>query len=113
MRLSGCRKLKLGPVTGDWYRAIRQEHWPTRLSARHTITETSRFNAGTVENPSYQVLYLAKNHLIALFEVRALMGKPESPIPDPRSTWTTLNLNVVLHRVADLTDPGEQKLTET
>ncbi len=58
-------------------------------------------------------MYLAKNHLIALFEVRALVGTTESPIPDPRSTWTTLNLNVVLHRVADLADPREQKLIGT
>src|SRR5207248_308162 len=55
------------------------------------------------------VLYLAQNHQLALFEVRALVGKPEAPLPDPRTTWTTLNLHVVLHGVADLTNPREQK----
>lgn len=62
MRLSACRHLKLGPLTGDWYRAIRHEHWETRLSARHTATVTTRFNSGTFQAPSYQVLYLAQDH---------------------------------------------------
>src|SRR5262249_49497187 len=86
-----------------------QEHWETRLSARHTTTINTRFNVGSIASPSYQVLYLAQNHQLALFEVRALVGKLEAPISDPRSTWTTLNLHVVLHAVADLTNLREQK----
>ena len=82
MKPSACQKLTLSPLTGTWYRAIRQEHWETRLSARHTTTIATRFNAGAVENPSYQVLYLAQNHQVARYEVRALMGKPEAPIPE-------------------------------
>jgi RES domain-containing protein len=113
MKLSACHKLELGPLTGTWYRAIRQEHWETRLSARHTTRVATRFNAGSVENPSYQVLYLAENHLLTLFEVRALAGKPEAPLPDPRTTWTTLNLNIVLQAVADLTDPRQQRCIGT
>ena len=80
MRLSACRRLKLGPLTGTWYRAIRQEHWETRLSARHTITATGRFSVGSPANSAYQILYLAQHHQLALFEVRALAGKPEAPI---------------------------------
>jgi len=57
MKLSACQKLKLGPLTGNWYRAIRQEHWKTRLSAKHTTTITTRYSSGSVENPSYQVLF--------------------------------------------------------
>jgi hypothetical protein len=109
MRLSACHHLELKPLTGTWYRAIRQEHWETRLSARHTATATTRFNAGSVENPSYQVLYLAQDHQLSLFEVRALVGKPEAPLPDPRITWTILNLHVALQAVADLTGPREQR----
>jgi hypothetical protein len=108
MRLSACHRLILSPLTGHWYRAIRQEHWETRLSARHTTTVATRFNAGSVEKPSYQIVYLSRDHQLALFEVRALLGKPESPIPDPQNTWTTLNFNVALQSVADLTKPGEQ-----
>ncbi|MGO9471584.1 MAG: RES domain-containing protein [Isosphaeraceae bacterium] len=37
------------------------------------------------------------------------LGKPQAPIPNPRSTWTTLNLRVILQAVADLTNPLEQK----
>jgi hypothetical protein len=92
-----------------WYRAIPQEHWKTRLSARHTITVATRFSAGSPTNPTYQVLYLAQDHQLALFEVRALLAKPEAPIPDPRSTWAILPLSVTLEAVADLTNPAEQR----
>jgi hypothetical protein len=109
MRLSACRRLELGPLTGTWYRAIRQEHWTTRLSAKHTITITTRFGAGSPLDTAYQTLYLAQDHQLALFEVRALGGRPEAPIPDPRMTWTVLPLSVSLRAVADLTDPAEQK----
>lgn len=109
MRLSACRRLRLGPLTGTWYRAIPQEHWETRLSARHTVTFTGRFSAGSPANPTYQILYLSQDHRLALFEVGALVGKPEAPIPDPRITWTVLPLIVALDAVADLTDPAEQK----
>jgi RES domain-containing protein len=110
MRLSSCGKLTLSPHSGYWYRAIRQEHWHSRLSARHTKTLTGRFNAGSVTNPTFQVLYLSQDHQLALFDVRALLGNPESPFPDPRSTWTALNLKIVLQAVADLTSPVQQKL---
>jgi RES domain-containing protein len=109
MRLSACHRLVLGPLTGTWYRAIPQEHWRTRLSARHTITIATRFSAGSPTNPTYQVLYLAQHHQLALFEVRALLAKPEAPIPDPQDTWTILPLTVSLGTVANLTDPAEQK----
>jgi hypothetical protein len=109
MRLSACRRLALGPLTGTWYRAIRQEHWETRLSARHTITATGRFSVGSPENPAYQILYLAQDHQLALFEVRAVLGSPKAPIPDPQMTWTVLPLTVSLEAVADLTDPTEQR----
>jgi hypothetical protein len=81
MRLSDCRRLEVGPLTGTWYRAIGHEHWKTRLSARHTITVTTRFSADSPADPAYQVLYLAQDHRLALFEVRALVGSPEDPIP--------------------------------
>jgi hypothetical protein len=109
MRLSACRRLRLGPLTGTWYRAIRQEHWETRLSARHTITFTGRFSAGSPDDPTYQILYLSQDHQLALFEVRALGGSPAAPIPDPQITWTVLPLKATLEAVADLTDPIEQR----
>jgi hypothetical protein len=109
MRLSACDRLVLGPLTGTWFRAIPQEHWKTRLSARHTVTIATRFSAGTPASPEYQVLYLAQNHQLALFEVRALLAEPEAPIPDPRRTWTVLPLSVTLEAVANLTNPAEQR----
>ncbi len=59
MKLSECRKLITRPLTGYWYRAVSHEHWATRLSARHTATVITRFNSGSIETPSHQVLYLA------------------------------------------------------
>jgi hypothetical protein len=109
MRLSACGRLELGPLTGAWYRAIAQEHWKTRLSARHTITIPTRFSAGSPARPAYQILYLSQDHQLALFEVRALGGSPAAPIPDPRVTWTVLPLKVTLRAVADLTDPAERR----
>jgi hypothetical protein len=67
MRLAACGRLPLRPLTGTWYRAISQEHWKTRLSARHTITITTRFSAGSPADPAYQILYLAQDHQLALF----------------------------------------------
>ena len=109
MRLSACGRLELGPLTALGIAPSRQEHWKTRLSARHTITVATRFSAGSPANPAYQVLYLSQDHQLALFEVRGLLGRPESPIPDPRTTWTVLPLRVALQMVADLTDPAEQR----
>ncbi len=113
MRLGSCHELILRPLTGTWYRAINQKHWKTRLSTKHTTTVTSRYSAGSAQNPAYQVLYLAQNHQLALFEVEALLGNPTNPIANPAATWTILALNVSLASVADLVDPGQQRLIGT
>ena len=66
---------------------------------------------GAGASPQYEFLYLAENHLIALFEVQALLGSPLSSggiVPHPRRAWTILNVNVNLHDVVDLTDPASQ-----
>jgi hypothetical protein len=71
----------------------------------------SRFNIGSAASPQFEILYLAENHMVALFEVQALLGSPLSSggiVPHPRRAWTILNVAVNLQNVVDLTDPAAQ-----
>ena len=89
----------LRPENRVWYRAIQTRFIATAL---HTSRTTSRFNPGGI----FRLLYLAENHLVALLEVQALMGTPllpGGPLPNPRYSYTVLNLKVSLTGVVDLT----------
>lgn len=105
--------LTLVKVTGTWYRALQTHFLLTALSTGHTTTVSSRFSGASPGTPGFEILYLAENHLVALLEVQALLGSPTTPggvVPHPHSTWTTLNVTVSLHQVADLTDLTAQAL---
>jgi hypothetical protein len=39
------------------------------LGTAHTPTHATRFNPGTVADPAFEILYLADNPTVALFEV--------------------------------------------
>lgn len=111
MNPAASSTLPTGPLTGIWYRAIQPHHMRTALSTAYSKTIPSRFNVGASASPQYEILYLAENHLVALFEVQALLGSPLSSggiVPHPRRAWTILNVNVSLHHVVDLTDPASQ-----
>lgn len=110
MRISDCDRLTLRPVTGHWYRALQLKHWKTRLSTDHSLTRSNRFSRATPSKPGKRILYLGEDHQLVMYEVGALLGQPESPISDPRGSWIILSLNVVLDHVADLTEPGQQKI---
>lgn len=102
----------LAPESGIWYRAVETRFLSTALSTRQTRTTTSRFNGVPPGSSSYEILYLAENHLVALLEVEALMGSPVNPgslVPQPHRSWTMLNVTVSLQRVADLTDLSTQE----
>jgi hypothetical protein len=113
MKVAGCRRLRLDPLTGHWFRALRLEHWEDRLRSDHTTTRRSRFSAGTREAPRYSILYLGENHQVAIYEVGALFGDPDAPVANPKGSWVLMSLSVRLHHVADLTDPDQQKLIAT
>ncbi len=111
MNLAGCALLATGPETGVWFRAIQPQYWATALSTAHTTRIPSRYSPATNTHAAFPILYLAENHLVALFEVGALLGSPQPAggyVPNPRQPWTVLNVQVTLHTVADLSDPGEQ-----
>jgi hypothetical protein len=117
MDFSGCARLTTQPETNTWYRAIQVRHLPTPLRTGHTRLIPSRFNAAN-QPPAHQfrVLYLAETAQLAQFEVRALLGSPfgyPGMIPVPTRSWTSLDVNVDLRRVADLTASGETDELQT
>jgi RES domain-containing protein len=116
MNPAGCASLALGPHTGTWYRAIQPRFWTTSLATGHTRTIPSRFAGGTVARPEFEILYLAEDHQVALFEVQALLGSPLPPAafrPNPAGAWVIINVNVTLSSVADLCLPAQRRLVRT
>lgn len=116
MNTSLCGSLPTMPETGTWFRAIQPHFLLTALATSHTSTVASRYNPGSLGVAPFDILYLAENHLVALFEVQALLGSPYIPggiVPHPRRPWTILNVYVTLHNTIDLTAPASQKLLST
>jgi RES domain-containing protein len=108
---SGVPSLSTTGLTGTWYRAIQIKFWPTALATSHTASFPSRFNNGSTTSPTFEIMYLAENHQVALFEVQALLGSPLPPgliVPSPHFTWVVLNVGVNLQVVVDLTKQSVQ-----
>ena len=111
MNVAACASLPTHPESGTWFRAIQPHFLTTALGTAHSKTIPSRFNIGSSASPQFGILYLAENHMVALFEVQALLGSPLSSggiVPHPRRAWTILNVAVNLQNVVDLTDPAAQ-----
>lgn len=53
--------------------------------------------------------------MIALLEVESLLGSPQmgTVIGNPNKPWLTINVQVVLQRVTDLTELAAQQLLGT
>jgi len=54
--------------------------------------------------PAFEILYLAENPMVALFEARALFGSPTTPggvVPHPNRPLVTLPILVSLGAIAD------------
>ena len=116
MNLAACGVLPRRPETGVWFRAIQPQFWTTSLATAQTAVIPSRFNAGANATPLFEILYLAENPMVALFEVQALFGSPTQPggvIPHPRQAWITVNVTVQLQAVADLTEVTAHTRLET
>ncbi|HEY6331096.1 MAG TPA: RES family NAD+ phosphorylase [Blastocatellia bacterium] len=115
MNLGVCGSLLLSGENRTWYRAVRPQFFAFALRSSHTRSTPSRFNAGKLSNPQFDVLYLAENHQVALFEVQALLGSPPGPIvPNPhQGPWTIISVSVRLSGVADLTSRASQVLLDT
>ena len=104
------------PLTGTWYRAIQLKFWNSLLATAHTATVPGRFNAGNALHPGFEILYFAENHLVALFEVQALLGSPHPPatyVPNPSTAWVIINVDIQLSQIADLTRVPQRKIIGT
>ena len=113
MKLAACERLRLMPINATWYRAISTKHWKSALSTDHTSGVTTRFNPGKAAKTPFEILYLAENQIVALYEVGALYGPPDRAIADPRQAkMMPIDVAVRLHAVADLTDPDQAKLLD-
>lgn len=87
------------------------------MATAHTRTTPGRFNPGSHTHPSFEVLYLAEDHLVAQFEVGALLGSPLSGhafVPNAAAVgWSFLPMTVNLRFVADLTSRSELAKLDT
>jgi hypothetical protein len=115
VNLAACRKLAVTPENGTWYRAVQVVHLKTPINTAHTTRYPTRFSAGPDASRPFEILYLADNPLVAQFETVALAGDPLTvgglliaPI-----SFAIVHVNVVLQRVADLTQVDQQDLIET
>ena len=104
MNLAACAGLPTIPVTGMWYRAADPRYLPAVLQTTHTAKIPSRFYLADATAQEFETLYLAENHLVALFEVQALVGSHATPVPSPARPWVIANVGVRLQKVVDLTD---------
>lgn len=110
MRLGNCRSLTTRPMTDTWYRAILPTFQHTALQTSQSKHFPSRFNEG---HGLFDILYLAEDPTVALFEVQALLGSPQGPsLPNPHQAWVIINVSVTLQRIVDLTLLNEQQLID-
>jgi RES domain-containing protein len=116
MNLAACPSLARRPLVGTWYRAINLNFWNTLLATNHTRTVPGRFNAGRLARPGFEILYLAEDHQVALFEVEALVGSPlpgSTYVPNPSGHWAVINVQLQLNRVVDFTKRSERRKVGT
>jgi RES domain-containing protein len=115
MKLGACPKLLSGPENRVWFRALEPQFATAPLASAHTTANPSRFSPGPLGIVPFEILYFSENQMIALFEMEALLGSPKkgTVIADPRKTWLTINVQIVLQQVVDLTHMTAQKLLGT
>jgi hypothetical protein len=87
------------------------------LGTAHTPTHATRFNPGSPADPAFEILYLAEDATVALFEVQALLGLPypgAAFVPNPSGgPWTLIDVDVDLQAVVDFTRRTSRRLIET
>jgi len=100
MNLSQCRHLRRRALRGPWIRALHPGHLANPLGTDHTPTHATRFNPGTPVDSAFEILYLAEEPTLALFEVQALLGSAypgAAFVPNPSGgAWTLLDVEVDL-----------------
>jgi hypothetical protein len=116
MRTKACARLRVGPESGTWYRAIEPQYLLSALGTAHTRNNPTRFSSGLDAVVPFEILYLTESHMVALWEVGAMLGNPLQAgrtVARPRGSWTIIDIAVRLQRVADLTKVSQQRLLGT
>jgi hypothetical protein len=107
MNLAAVAGLMPQPETRVWFRAVSPQHLPSALATTHSRVIPSRFSAGPAATPQFEILYLAEDSMVALFEVGALLGSPTVPggtVPQPAHPWVVVSVRVMLRSVVDLSN---------
>jgi hypothetical protein len=108
MNVAAVAEISFSPVVETWYRAIPPQYFCSALNYSHTRLAASRYYYGPGSMAPFDILYLAETPELALFEVGAQFGSPLVPgglVANPSSSWTIINTQVQLSKVANLTDP--------
>jgi len=117
MNLAQCVQLHRHAIQGLWVRALHPRFLTAPLDTAHAPTHATRFSPGTSADPAFEILYLAEDATVALFEVQALLGSayPGTPsIPNPAGgPWTLIDVEVDLQAVVDFTRRSSRNLVET
>lgn len=117
MNLARCGQLHLRPFQGTWIRALHPRHLANPLGTAHTTTHATRFNPGTPADPAFEILYLAEDATVALFEVQALLGSAypgAAFIPNPAGgAWSLIDVQLNLQAIVDFTQSASIRGIET
>ena len=117
MNLAQCRHLHRRALHGTWIRALHPRYLTNPLGTAHTTTHATRFNPGTPADPAFEILYLAEDATVALFEVQALLGSgyPGAAfVANPAGgAWTLINVQVNLQAIVDLSQRASRRLLGT
>lgn len=111
-----CRKLIVAVEKKTWFRAVEPQFWQTALGTTQTKFFSTRYNPAQAAPMPFEVLYLAENPMVALFEVQAIFGDPTVPgsvISHPQKAYVVINVEVTLHQVVDLTAATAQTVLRT
>jgi hypothetical protein len=90
--------------------------WGGSLRTTHTSRTCTRYNDGSAAAPTFEILYLADSPIVALFEVRAMLGSlwiPGGSLAVPTAAYHVATVTVNLHNIVDLTSPAKQRRLRT
>ena len=116
MNAANATRLSRVPHSGTWYRAVAPRFVSTAIVTTHSKTISSRYSPASRASPGFEVLYLAENHLVAMFEAQALFGSPLNPggvVAHPTASLLTLAIQVQLTAVVDVSNPTQAALLDT
>ncbi len=114
MNAANVAALRQAPLSGTWFRAVDPRYASSVLSTARTKTISSRFSSATPSVPGFEILYLAENHLVAMFEAQALFGSPlTGVVSHPTKSLLTLAVTVELSNVVDISDPAQASLVSS